>query len=599
MNEVIYMKTVISTKQLTDYLGLVLKSKTYQMIIATLSIKEVDSFFRKFVNIISKYYISTFDDNIEHAEEICMRFFEYDGEDFFEDILMDRIFFVCSKQLEIDQGSIENTYKICALIYKRNKQNSFYTHCFPGAIMEDVQENGLDVSRIGLQEERKVLGKYFRTPFRIGGLYYCELSDASLSYATRNMPESIGNMLGGISIVEEEETTYEMAMRSFLHNLDELRRKGVNESEIKRIYIAGKAIIDYYCKEKKAGIAFFKKDSKDIEYQYDYSILDCSSDFPIDNFLHRKINEIVQRMKLSKENALNIWNVEINKLCKNNPELKQLLDELIRNRFSYHLRKKIISNYDFGGMADGYEVPNGSLSRKEFEILEVDVPRELHITLHREGTSKLSKNPASRKNDKKSNLFKVNQICNCMEKVIKENQEMNEMIVLQLKNENIIAYHENGLFHVHRRFCLQKNNEIYISKYSDNFLIGSIMERQAIEYIASRKPLDGIVANYKKTDIYDEEDEENQEELTRSALIWYFREKYNILPASEKKELLYEESLKYESITILHEKGAYFLKDSSGTHNIAIETVFSKEKEAPYNSLYQSIMESKKENYIK
>lgn len=66
--------------------------------------------------------------------------------------------------------SLEDRVKIQEYVYIRNRNNSFYTHCFPGALLEEVSTNGLDISRELFKDEYKILATCFETPYKTGEL---------------------------------------------------------------------------------------------------------------------------------------------------------------------------------------------------------------------------------------------------------------------------------------------------------------------------------------------------------------------------------------------------------------------------------------------
>ena len=110
------MKYTITNDELVEYLNKVLDSKVYKKIMLSGDIKDTEYFFSLFINVISKYYISTMDDSLKHAEEICYLLYHHTFNEakssFMEDVLMDRIVQECSRELGIeDEDKVKKNYR--------------------------------------------------------------------------------------------------------------------------------------------------------------------------------------------------------------------------------------------------------------------------------------------------------------------------------------------------------------------------------------------------------------------------------------------------------------------------------------------------------
>jgi len=583
---------IITNEQLVEYLSKSLNTEIYKKVIASTRITHCRDFFSEYTNIISKYYISTLDNSIDSASWICEELFNYSGNDFFCDVLMPKIINVCSKQLSLNMNSISDYYKICELIKFRNKNNQFYTHCFPGALINEVKQNGLDVSKFKFKEELSKLNKYFRSGFKIGGLYYCELSNASLAYIGDNMPESVKFSLGGFdNNVDIDESNYELVSSSFKENIDELEHNNkINKEEKEELLRCGFKIIDFYCKTKKVGIAFFKKEIKPYDYEYDFNILRVSNEFGYSNFLSKKIEEIVDMMINDRENAFEIWDSKINKLCKNNDELRVLLNKIIWKHFSDYIQLRIISNINHQGFADGYSVPGGKLSRSEMGLLEIDFPRDLHVKQRKNNINLLEKRENKGSEDLTDQIETTSEIIEKIKKAYDLCNDLDSIVSLKGDNTDLYGYFKNGQLNIIDSFYVKRGNEIFISKYPNIYLKHNICNKKANEFISSGEDTSEIIRDYKNSDIYDENVDVGDFLLT-SAVQYYFNNQFDLLPLKIQNDLLYQEALKHKNVTIKYANGSYYLQDGKNETKLKIDFLVTKTN-SMYDSLYSTMTES-------
>ena len=89
-----------------------------------------------------------------------------------DDKFMELIISKCAKEIGIEKiPTIGEKTTIVNLVATRNRNNQFYTHCFPGALYGTVKQNGLDISNEMFKEELGLLEKYFKTGFKTGKSY--------------------------------------------------------------------------------------------------------------------------------------------------------------------------------------------------------------------------------------------------------------------------------------------------------------------------------------------------------------------------------------------------------------------------------------------
>lgn len=135
------------------------------------------------------------------------------------------------QQNNIDHPTIIDKHRALQIIKLRNDNNLFYTHCFPGAIIDIVKENGLDSTKMP-NEELMIFEKYNKTPFKTGSVCYCELSEAGFDYAYSGVPERLNYAIGGLKERLEGESKNEQYLRSLKENLDAKKELSQDTKEL-------------------------------------------------------------------------------------------------------------------------------------------------------------------------------------------------------------------------------------------------------------------------------------------------------------------------------------------------------------------------------
>ena len=186
------MEEQVSVKELGSYLNSVFNSDIFKKVLASSNniLASSDSF-QELGNYLSKYYISTLDNSEESIQYLCSAFVEcYEKKiNFVENVFLPCIYKIIKEEFNLSDTVRDKLY--IAYIIKKRNSSKFYTHCFPGVLYDEVKESGLDISKELFSGELSVLEKVSKTSYKKGLLCYCELSAASLSYATAGMPERV------------------------------------------------------------------------------------------------------------------------------------------------------------------------------------------------------------------------------------------------------------------------------------------------------------------------------------------------------------------------------------------------------------------------
>lgn len=212
---------IISTEDMKNYMDMVLNSKELERAYLTCNTPSDASYlFQNIGNILAKYYISTGDNSLESAKELLSNYLSLsDKESFFRIYLMPKIEKTVASILNFDSDlSFQDRVRIQEFVKTRNANNLFYTHCFPGALYDEVSTNGLDISKELFKEDYRILATCpsFKTAFKVGELNYCELSSASLSYATSGIPERAKFAVGGFNKQEKEESLHDTLAKNLV-----------------------------------------------------------------------------------------------------------------------------------------------------------------------------------------------------------------------------------------------------------------------------------------------------------------------------------------------------------------------------------------------
>ena len=255
----------ISKEELASYIELFSKNNSFKEAVIEETYSATKTNCDMLSDFLVRYAISTGDLSLQSIENISKDFAEKNREmnkerenislleiqkqdekrtrknRLFDSVVSERIIESYATQFGIKTPiSSHNIAKIINAIAIQNGLCKFHTHSFAGALYDDVSKNGLDISREYFNEEFKSLNKLTNSPYKIGKLCYCELSQASFDYLHMS-PERLWMALAGGEKQHNGETKKEFAVRLLLQKLEnsslanEEKRK-IYEQILERIY---------------------------------------------------------------------------------------------------------------------------------------------------------------------------------------------------------------------------------------------------------------------------------------------------------------------------------------------------------------------------
>lgn len=558
----------ISNEEMANYMNTIFNNEYFKRIISNLKNEsKVDSFFTEIGNYTCKYYISTGDNSTEPAIEIINLYLNYIQNKINEEQFLNIYLNLIIKKIK-ENNNTNNILEVINEVCNNNSLNKFYTHCFPGSILEGVKESGLDINKEKFKQEFNILSKCFRTSYKTGELNYCDLSSASLSYATRGVPERVTYAIGGLLKRQPNESKYDWFVRSFKINLsNELAKKTINYQEYNEMLIAGIKIIDYYCTNTKSCIAVFKTSN---EMSIKNNTVKIKAD--IINNLKFKISNLMRTIKvpsindelieLQKENNDSFFDKYFNIINKY-PILSKLFNNYYEKEI-YNQLSRYIANLSHGGFADGYAAPNGKLDKSSFAISEFTTPAEVWQKEYSESKEHINIPTAEYELfDEKTELKNIANKINLYKNITEYNEIPQEYKKVTISNNFAvhIAKYEDGYYIVDKLYRL----------VGENILISSLNEKQLemgikkiiTNQIINSPNLNNIIENYKNSDEYADEE---GEELKYWAASWYADILYTDINPEDRK--------KYEE-TIIENNEYILLTDISLINNYPSELLFT------------------------
>lgn len=594
----------ISNEEMAAYLNMIFNSSELNSTYCQ-NPKSADSIFQNIGNILAKYYISTGDNSFESAKKILDAYLNHESsESFFQEYFMPKVEKKVAENLSINSNelSLEDRVKIQEYVHARNRNNSFYTHCFPGALLEEVSTNGLDISRELFKDEYKTLATCFRTSYKTGELNYCELSSASLSYATRGMPERVHYSIGGVKKKSDSESLHDAYARSLDENLQREYEQGhIDEKTMERMRQAGTRIIDFYAKGT-SGIAVFRKNNQGKPEE---GVL-CKkliSDF---SFFGRELKGtclegIIDKAKKeaneNPERAFEIYENMFKEIIQVYPDAREGISEFVNRALAYNMSHFAINNYMHGGFADGYYVDSGKMSPNEFAIVTFETPSEVVARSQMqnraiESSQQPSKKEKSDRSSKASPAYDqmvkdIRLLDNKFKKVaeISLRPEKIEMINAS-NNQHIIVATIDGKKRVAGNILAAETEQGAIY-YSFTGNIDAIAKGNLEHKLEGLEPKEKeeIVERFRSYDPeYDDDDIEEE------ALFWYAEQQYSGM-TEEEREFLKKEILESRGKFIVFErdgKGIISpLKNDAPTQEFHGEILYSRNSEGRFNSFFE------------
>ena len=569
--------------------------------------KSANLIFQDIGNILAKYYISTGDNSFESAKELLDAYLNCESsKSFFQEYFMPKVEKRVAEKLSIKSNklSLEDRVKIQEYVYARNEKNLFYTHCFPGALLEEVSTNGLDISRELFQDEYKTLATCFRTSYKTGQLNYCELSSASLSYATSGMPERVGYSIGGVNNKSHSESLHDAYARSLDENLKKEYEQGhIDEETMGRMRQAGTRIIDFYARGT-SGIAVFRENNQRAHQEVflDKKII---KDF---SFFGKELKgtcfeDIIARGKKeateNPERAFEIYENMFKEIIHVYPDAREGISEFVNRTLAFNMSHFAINNYMYGGFADGYYVDSGKMSPNEFAIVTFETPSEVVARSQIQNRAiESNQQPFKKeKSDRSSNVSSAYEQMvkdiRVLEKKFKQvaeislRPEMIEMINVFNKQNIIVATIDGKKRAIGNILTTETEQGAIYYNFTGNIdAVAKGNLEHKLEGI-DHKEKEKIVERFRSFDPeYDDDDIEEE------ALSWYAEQQYNDM-SEERRECLKKEILESFGKFIVFERNGKTiispLKDGAPTQEFHGEVLYSRNSEGRCNSFFEFI----------
>ena len=332
---------------------------------------------------------------------------------------------------QLDTTGMDNIDSMEEIIktVKSNQENGFYTHSFNGALLDNVDKDGLDISQETFQEEYSGVLKDSMPTSTQGELCLTPASQASFNY-TYDVPERfVWGPLGGLDnsmSQEKSESLEDFYKRRLEKRIQTLKMDGTQANEFRQAVLK---MIDFYAKPKTAGIAVVPRSilgqEKLVSSQYQWEEMQK----PID-IRNKILNEILEPRKVIKANyqeyladPKNFYQEIVKEdIIKGDPlELGEELQEELRNlrnnnsngnkvkdifnkipssdkyknicekHFFWELEKHTNAGF-YAGDHEGIKIKGGKIPREYFAVAEVpQIDHLTHEITKQVGTTKTDK----------------------------------------------------------------------------------------------------------------------------------------------------------------------------------------------------------------
>ena len=342
--------------------------------------------------------------------------FNHHNKDLIEKSMLKQIAMQVKGQLDTTgMDNIDSMEEIIKTV-KSNQEKGFYTHSFNGALLGDVDKNGLDISQELFKEEYSGVLKDSMPITAQGELCLTPASQASFNY-TYDVPERfvwgpLGGLDSGMS-QEKGESLEDFYKRRLEKRIEKLNFQDKGKADEFRQAVL--KMIDFYAKPKTAGIAVIPRSilgqEKLVSSRYQWEEMQK----PI-NIRDKILDEILEPRKVIKANYQEYladpknFNQEIVKedIVKGDPlglgdELQEQLQNLrssdssegntkdifnkippsdkykniCEKHFFWELEKHTNTGF-YAGDHEGIKIKGGKIPREHFSIAEV--PQIDHLT---------------------------------------------------------------------------------------------------------------------------------------------------------------------------------------------------------------------------
>lgn len=590
----------ISNKQMADYLNMAMNLPAIKKMVSC-----VNASYVKLFNWFAKYYISTGDNSIEGVNKIIKLCKDYyiegkisNPDNAYMEIILNKVL----SDEKIINPTIIDKYNAVKKIELRNANNSFYTHCFPGALIENIRTEGLDSSKELFKNELSILEKYNKTSYKKGMICYTFLSELGLSYSATGVPERINYAIGMLKDRQEGETKKEQYTRSFLENIEKIN---ISPEEKKELIEAGQKIIDFYCSDKRVGIALFKENTYGVSSKITFSTCLSNMDYSdklilIQTILGEKIKKVFEELDSNPEIGLIHYNELMDETKANYPEEYIQICKFIDKAFYIYMETFAIKNYKTNVNADGYETTK--IPPNVIELIITETPLDMYIDEEFIEKPKLMPAP------KKENIFeKIKKKELFISNLVKRGKDFTRIDRIDELDMNI-CIGDNGIDFFDRYYVKSLNGGFFVADCS-KYTLESKSKKLIFDRlmgITDEEEIKKIIEDYKQSEDYQYYIEANPKyfnlpthDIKKYAYKWLSGKKYNELSDDNKASMIVESmrELGYSHVKIT--KDGYEVTRGKETKLYTPKTIIDKTNDAPLNSLYESMQKSISESYQK
>lgn len=278
-----------------------------------------------------------------------------------------------AEQLSLNKLSIASSIDILSAVSTANMINCFDTHSFSGALFDEVNQNGLDISKEMFRDEYQTLAKIGSSPYIVGKLFNCEMSYATIGY-TYSSPERLRMTLSASG----KEQGREESDNAFLNRMliEKIESAKLSEEDKNACLAAGRTMIDFYEQSTSSAIAIMDGQRQEKFMDMTEGMLKSLPNIEMYiSYKNRKLipKELFTELKSVVKDSANpsrIANVEevLTKIKAVSPEVEKEINILLKEAwYNKKMTESAISNFETAN-ATGYEVTGGKISRQDMGI---------------------------------------------------------------------------------------------------------------------------------------------------------------------------------------------------------------------------------------
>lgn len=287
------------------------------------------------------------------------------------------------KKLGKDENlSLNDMAEIANALTFQCSNNKFRTHSFNGALLENVEKNGLDIRREMFREEYQTLSKISKSPYKTGELMFCELSAVSFGYATRS-PERLWMTINKHDLKQKDDETIREFARRNVESIMQNEEDNLTEDEVRKVAEDANKIINFYYVDSKCCISLIKQ-KVDVPYR-------DSNGPAISNLINlpsrvtfNLSEEDRARCKacrlLPNAERLDKFDELLPDLKERYPKLRAEIEKVETAACQEILLRYGLNNFMYEGYSDGYKVESGRVAFDDLAIATFENPIDMYAT---------------------------------------------------------------------------------------------------------------------------------------------------------------------------------------------------------------------------